>query len=182
MRAFYAIFPLRADATESLARVYAAAEEKNIQLLVEPVSVAKARKLSGIDISGIFMITPNEDELPSICNVPHKNIQDCLEELFQRGIKNIWLRKGEKGSEIFNKGNNLSLAVPAINVIDSTGAGDAALAGWAAAHHWGLSPVKCLQAGHTLAIEVLQVHGAVITDISKEKLLHSIKKYYQDEQ
>ena len=155
---------------------------KDIPLLIEPVSVAKAKKLARVDISGVFMLTPNEDELPSLCNMAYQNVQACLEELFQRGVKNIWLRKGEKGSEIFSKEISISLHAPGISVTDSTGAGDAALAGWVAAWYWGLDPLKCLQAGHALAVNTLQVHGAVITDITKEKLFHSIKKYYPDEQ
>ena len=156
--------------------------EKNIPLLVEPVSVAMAGKLAAIDISGIFMLTPNEDELPSLCNIAHQNVLDCLEELFKRGVKNIWLRKGEKGSQFFNKESCFALHAPQITVTDSTGAGDAALAGWVAAYSWGSDPLKCLKAGHALAVEVLQVHGAVIASITKEKLFHSIKKYNPDEQ
>ena len=156
--------------------------EENIQLFVEPVSVAKARKLAHIDVSGIFMLTPNEDELQSLCNVLHHNVEECMEELFNRGVKNVWLREGEKGSRIFNKGITLSLHAPAISITDSTGAGDAALAGWVAACLWEETPLRCLQTGHSLAAEVLQVRGAVMQEMTKEKLFQSIIKYYPDEQ
>ena len=169
-------------AEESLSWLAAFSREKNIPLLIEPVSVAKACKLSRVDISGIFMITPNEDELPSLCKDIHDSIGGCMQELFERGVENIWLRKGEQGSEIFNRKENIALHAPVISITDSTGAGDAALAGWVAAYYHGYDAVKCLQAGHTLAIEVLQVHGAVIPGFTKEQLFHSIKKYYPDEQ
>lgn len=44
LRAFYATFPLQADATESLSRVYAAAEEKNLQLVRGEYALAKDRQ------------------------------------------------------------------------------------------------------------------------------------------
>ena len=70
---------------------------------------------------------------------------------------------------------------PSITIKDSTGAGDAALAGWAAARYMGMNEWQCLKAGHTLALEVLQVTGALETSITKEKLLNAVKKYYPDE-
>ena len=42
--------------------------------------------------------------------------------------------------------------------------------------------MACIKAGHVLAMEVLQVHGAVMNNISIDKLLSSVKKYYPDEQ
>ncbi|MBP9099139.1 MAG: hypothetical protein KBF74_10015 [Ferruginibacter sp.] len=156
--------------------------EKNIPLIIEPVSVAKARKLSHIDISGVFMITPNEDELPSLCKNNYDDNNSYLEELASRGVINTWLRKGSRGSTNFSKDGNISLHVPEINIADSTGAGDAALAGWVAAWYKGYELMACIKAGHVLAMEVLQVHGAVMNNISIDKLLSSVKKYYPDEQ
>ena len=120
----------------------------NIILLVEPVSVVKAKKLAEADLTGIFMLTPNEDELPSLCKQVHQHITESIEELHQRGVKKIWLRKGADGSEIFGKDSNLSLHAPSITIKDSTGAGDAALAGWAAAWYMGMDEQQCLRAGH----------------------------------
>ncbi|CAN5877484.1 winged helix-turn-helix transcriptional regulator [soil metagenome] len=152
-----------------------------IPLLVEPVSVAKARKLAGISIDGIFMLTPNEDELVSLCAGGHKTTADCVAELVQRGVQYVWLRKGENGSVIFHAQGTITLHVPSIKITDSTGAGDAALAGWVAARYYGMNGEVCLKAGHALALEVLQSGGAVLKNLTKEHLFHSIKKYYPDE-
>ncbi len=155
--------------------------QKNIPLLIEPVSVSKAKKLADMDMAGVFMITPNEDELISLCKHPAQNVNEALKELFQRGVKKIWLRKGAAGSEIFGKDGGLSLAAPTISITDSTGAGDAALAGWAAARYMGFDEMQCLKTGHALAFEVLQVNGAVANTVTKEKLFKAVKKYYPDE-
>jgi len=154
---------------------------KNILLLVEPVSVSKAKKLAGTDCSGIFMVTPNEDELISLCNSGPGNTNEAISELLARAIQKVWVRKGSAGSEIFDRNGSLSLHAPEIIIKDSTGAGDAALAGWAAAYYWGMNEEQCLKAGHALALEILQAAGAVSATITKEKLLNAIKKYYPDE-
>lgn len=152
--------------------------ERDIPLFLEPVSVTKAKKIASLDLNGIFMLTPNEDELPSLCKQPHQNTSEAIHELLQRGVKNIWVRKGAEGSEIFNKENKMGLHAPFIQVKDSTGAGDAALAGWVAAYCMGMNETDCLKAGHAMALEVLQVKGAIVTSITKEKLLSALKKYY----
>ena len=154
--------------------------QHNIKLIVEPVSVEKAKKLSLVNLSGIFMLTPNEDELPSLCLEEHNNPEKCIKELLQRGVEYVWVRKGKNGSEIYNKKGSIQLGTEDIQMLDSTGAGDGALAGWVAANHLGLSQMKCLQAGHSMAYEVLQVKGAIIESLSKKTFTQLIQKYYPD--
>lgn len=153
-------------------------KKEDIKIIIEPVSVAKARKLSKINLENVFMITPNEDELFSIGGVENNDTQKAIDEILKKGVKSLWLRKGKHGSVIYNNENNLSLAAAAITVKDSTGAGDAALAGWVTAYIENYVPMDCLKAGHTLAFEVLQTEGAVKTDLNKKFLFESINKYY----
>lgn len=166
----------------TLCWLIAFSKEHKIPLFIEPVSVSKAKKLACIDISAVFMITPNEDELSSLCKEAEQFADSYIDTLLKRGVKNIWLRKAANGSTIFNKQGKLDLHAPLINITDSTGAGDAALAGWIAAYYLGLEPIDCLRAGHAMAIEVLQVHGAAVSGFSQKKLFNSIKKYFPDEQ
>lgn len=143
-------------------------EENNIKFVVEPVSIAKGRKLAKAQVNGLFMTTPNEDELPSLSLVQHSEFNSIIKELLARGINYIWLRKGEKGSSIYFADEQLSLHAAKVNVKDITGAGDAALAGWIAAHYWGLDELQCLKAGHTLAAEVIQLKGAIVHILTKK--------------
>ncbi len=154
---------------------------QNIKFIIEPVSVDKAKKLAALDLNSVFMITPNEDELLSLSENKFHNQQEVIRHLLNSNVKNIWLRKGEKGSEMFSENKQLALKAATVSITDSTGAGDAALAGWIAAHYWKWDELECLKAGHSLAAEVLQVMGAVAPDITKEKLSSLIKKYYTDE-
>ncbi len=154
--------------------------KNNKKLFIEPVSVAKARKLSALNLNGVYMITPNKDELISIINKEERGEQEMIVELLNRGVENIWLRKEALGSQMFDKNGSLSLSVPEIKIIDSTGAGDAALAGWITAYIDNLPVIDCLKNGHTMAMETLQVEGAVNYNITKEKLISASRKYYHD--
>ncbi len=165
---------------EAISWLSAFCKEKNIRLIIEPVSVIKAKKLAIADVSGIYMVTPNEDELPHLSFTSNSEREFLLEEILQRGIENVWLRKGVNGSSIYTKGCAVDLDAANISVLDTTGAGDAALAGWIAANYLGMDNLKCLQAGHALAFEVLQIKGAILENINQQKLFSSIQKYYPD--
>lgn len=150
----------------------------DIKLIIEPVSVSKARRLSALDLSGVFMITPNEDELLSLISSSASSQEQAVDELLGRGLTHLWLRKGEKGSSVYGREQMISLPAPAVTVHDITGAGDAALAAWVAATHYGWNNMQCLKAAHAMAAIVLQQEGAVATHISKDNLETAIKKYY----
>jgi pseudouridine kinase len=157
------------------------AKKENKILIIEPVSVAKSKKLSNLDLNDVFMITPNEDELVSIMSsdVIDSNAIKCF--IIEKGLRNIWLRKGSSGSAMINSLNQASVNAKKIKVIDSTGAGDAALAGWVAAYLNNFDTLKCIQIGHSLAFEVLQVKGSVKHDINFSELLELNNKHYPDE-
>lgn len=152
---------------------------KQVPFFVEPVSVEKAGKLARIDLSGVFMVTPNEDELPALCKDASADASKCAEELMKRGVRHVWLRKGPEGSEVITRGGSSYLAAMPIEVVDSTGAGDAALAGWVAGWYIGLDPLICQQLGHSLAFEVLQHPGAILPSADLPAIL---SKYYPDAQ
>lgn len=155
------------------------AKDHHKQLIIEPVSVAKASKLAALDLNGVFMITPNEEELISICSNDAQKEQ-LLVSLFDRGVQTIWLRKGAKGSVVYTAKHSIDLSVPAIQIVDSTGAGDAALAGWVFGYVKGEDEVTCLQLGHTLALETLKRKGTVDTSLTSSALDNHKKMYYND--
>jgi pseudouridine kinase len=150
------------------------------KLIIEPVSVPKATKLADLNLNGVFMITPNEEELLKINTLESDEEQTHLNFLFRRGVANLWLRKGSRGSVIYQPETNLSLSVPTITIVDTTGAGDAALAGWVFGHLQQEEALTSLQLGHTLAFTVLQTKGAVDSTINKEKLYQLKQTYYHD--
>jgi pseudouridine kinase len=154
------------------------AKANHKMLIIEPVSVTKAAKLQGLNLDGVYMITPNEEELMVMNPVGVK--EEPITTLHQRGVAKIWLRKGNQGSVIHEVTGAKPLAVPQIQILDSTGAGDAALAGWIFGYVNNQEELTCLQLGHTLAFEILKIKGSVDFTLNKEKLDTLKNKYYHD--
>jgi len=152
----------------------------NQTLIIEPVSVPKATKLATLNLEGVYLITPNQEELQVMHPLSISQEQEQLDALQQRGVSKVWLRKGSQGSVIHQKENSLTLGVPPIAIVDSTGAGDAALAGWLLGFLQNEEELTCLQLGHTLAFEILKKKGTIDTTITKEKLYSLKSEYYHD--
>lgn len=150
----------------------------NVPLIIEPVSVPPAEKLAALDLAGVYMITPNEDELPAICqpHVPAREQQ--IGQLLDRGVQNVLLHTGAQGSVWYKARTSMTLHAPLVNIKDCTGAGDALLAGWVLGKWLDKTDVECLKMAHTLAAEVLQVKGAIATNLNLRLLFESVEKYF----
>jgi pseudouridine kinase len=174
---------LLADANvsvESMDWLLAFSNESGIPFIIEPVSVPPAMKLKGIDLNGLFLITPNEDELPVIVSDKAFLTQLQIEALLEKGVKNIWLHNGKHGSALYNAEKTITLHAPDIEVVDCTGAGDGSLSGFILGKHLGKSDLDCLKLAHTLSAEILQVNGAIVTHLDQQALLQQVSKYYPD--
>ena len=154
--------------------------ETGIPLILEPVSVPPARKFKDVNLSGLHLITPNEDELPVLCSEKALFTQHQIEELINKGVENVWLHNGKLGSAIYNKERSITLHAPEIEIVDCTGAGDGSLSGFILGKTLGKEDVDCLKLAHTLSAEILQVNGAIATHLNQEKLLTLVSKYYPD--
>ncbi len=152
--------------------------ENNIPFIIEPVSVPPARKYRNVNLSGLYMITPNEDELPVLCSEKAFFTQQQVDELLSRGVKYIWLHNGKHGSALYSPDKSVSLHAPSIDVLDCTGAGDGSLSGFILGKYLGKEDADCMKLAHTLSAEILQVNGAIATHLTQEKLLGQVGKYY----
>lgn len=154
--------------------------KSEIRLIIEPVSVPPARKLATINLRGVYLLTPNEDELPAICNTNATTTEAQVLELLQRGVQNIWLHRGKQGSSIYNTTETIELVAPEAEVLDCTGAGDGSVSGFIMSKYMGKSNQESLKVAHTLSGEILQVNGAIATHLNQEKLLSLVPKYYHE--
>lgn len=154
--------------------------QTGIPLIIEHVSVPPARKLRQANLNGLFLITPNEDELPVLCSDNARTEEQQIGELLNRGVRNVWLHKGKQGSAFYSKEKQILLNAPSINVLDSTGAGDGSLAGYILGKYLGKEDIDCLKLAHTLSAEILQVNGAIATQLDQQKLLTFVSKYYTE--
>ena len=128
--------------------------ETGIPLILEPVSVPPARKFKDVNLSGLHLITPNEDELPVLCSEKALFTQHQIEELINKGVENVWLHNGKLGSAIYNKERSITLHAPEIEIVDCTGAGDGSLSGFILGKILGKEDVDCLKLAHTLSAEI----------------------------
>jgi pseudouridine kinase len=151
-----------------------------IPFIIEPVSVPPAKKFKGVNLGGLYMITPNEDELPVLCSEKSFLTQLQVEELLSKGVKYTWLHNGKHGSALYSKDKAITLHAPDIEVVDCTGAGDGSLSGFLLGKHLGIDDLHCLKLAHTLSAEILQVNGAIATHLNQEALLSLVTKYYPD--
>lgn len=153
-------------------------QETGIPFILEPVSVPPARKFRSVNLAGLYMVTPNEDELPVLCSEQATMTQMQIEELLENGVQHIWLHNGKMGSALYKKEKAITLHAPNIEVRDCTGAGDGSLTGFILGKFLGLDDMECLKLAHTLSAEILQVNGAIATHLNQEKLLGLIDNYY----
>jgi len=166
---------IRVDTGEWLVRF---SRETNIPFILEPVSVPPARKFKGADLKGLYLLTPNEDELPVLCTTESTLIPHQVEELLNRGVQHIWLHNGKNGSALYSKEKVTNLHAPSIEVVDCTGAGDGSLSGFLLGKHLGWSDIDCMRMAHSLSAEILQVNGAIATHLDQQTLLSRVDHYF----
>ena len=87
-------------------------------------------------VKNVDVITPNETELRILMGLAPDDPTPTTvlaKQLQQRGAKTIIITMGEKGSLILTPEMDLAVPAIAVNVVDSTGAGDAFNSGLAVA-------------------------------------------------
>ena len=165
---------------ESMEWLLAFSKETGIPFIIEPVSVPPASKLANMNLDGLYLVTPNEDELPVMCGEDVHGTRKHVDALLERGIQNIWLHNGIHGSSIMSKEKSVSLHASLVEVVDCTGAGDGSLSGFLLGKHLGKEDIECLKIAHSLSAEILQVNGAIATHLNREQLLNLVPHYFPE--
>lgn len=155
-------------------------QEHKIRMIIEPVSVPPARKIAQVDFNGLYLITPNEDELPALCSPQAETVDQQIQELLSRGVQYIWLHRGALGSALYSRTETLVLHAPDAEVVDCTGAGDGSVSGFIFSKYNGRDNLNSLRTAHTLSAEILQLKGAIATHLTQEKLLDRVSLYYNE--
>jgi pseudouridine kinase len=146
-------------------------ERHGKRLLIEPVSVAKSRKLlDAVRSSPVFAITPNAQQLAALSS--EANLDDALRSLHALGFRNIVLHRGAQGA-VASDGATI-VDVPPINIadiMDVTGAGDAAVAGLIAGLAEGLTLGEAARWGQAAAAIKLSSRDSVSSALTRDRLL-----------
>ena len=109
-----------------LETVYAAidfAQKNNIPVLLNPSPLHEIPDLEKICPCEFLVL--NELELETLTGLPAENFREAAQKLLTRGLKNIILTLGSRGSIWFAAGVEEFVAAPKVESVDSTGAGDA---------------------------------------------------------
>jgi pseudouridine kinase len=147
--------------------------QEKIPCIIEPVSVAKARKLFDCDLKDVLLISPNEDELRSIAG-DLSEAELMISKLVNRGVKNIWLRQGKIGSKLFNNDETIFQPASLIDISDVTGAGDAALAGFIHCYLKNKNLKECMRSGQAMAELILTTKGSILNSLNIDLLEQKI--------
>ena len=89
---------------------------------------APARAIPAQDLAGIDIVTPNHGELRILQGLPADAPADDLElcrRLLAAGVGTVILTRGEEGALIVRPDGELAIPSHRVDVVDSTGAGDA---------------------------------------------------------
>lgn len=146
---------------DTLVAALSLAAEAQVHVVVEPVSVPKARALV-LGRHRVHTVTPNAAELEALTGLPtatDAELAVAMPALHARSVDIVWVRLGERGS-LLSHGRNLAIldAVPT-TVVDVTGAGDAMTAAYCHALVQGGSPLEAATLGHrAAALTVASVH------------------------
>ncbi len=164
--------------TDALRWLISFCDSYNLPLIIETVSVAKAERLHQALPGNILMIKPNLEEIEVFGGKPGSTLppEERIAFLHRNSVRYVWLSKADEGSILSDGSKFWTLNAPDIILKDSTGAGDAATAGWVHAYLQGKDPLTCMRTGHAAAAAILETEGAVRDDLSKELLQSYLAK------
>jgi pseudouridine kinase len=143
-----------ADCNLPLETLEEIANQAAARLIIEPVSVAKCVKmLALLKTHGLFLATPNFDQIEALTGT--RDPQAAAKMLHRQGLANIVIHAGEQGAYASDGQTFVHIPTAASQVIDVTGAGDAATAGLVQGLLQNLSLEKAAIIGQEMAACVI---------------------------
>jgi pseudouridine kinase len=131
------------------------------RLIIEPVSVAKSQKLHNLLTSHqIYLATPNLDQIEALTG--NRDIPAAIKALHKMGLQNIVIHAGEQGAYVSDGIAITHIHSQAKNIIDVTGAGDAATAGLISGLINNLPLAKAAEIGQMIAAKVIASHSSTL--------------------
>lgn len=160
------------------------AAETGTPVVLDPVSVPKAERVSAVLAGGLrwLALTPNRDELGALTGLPVGDddaVAAAVEALHERGVEQVWVRDGATGS-LLSVGpdpasrESARLAPVPGPVVDVTGAGDAMLAAYCHALLAGRAPADAAAYAHAAAALTVAVPGSVRPDLTDRLVLDTL--------
>jgi pseudouridine kinase len=141
-----------------------------MRLMIEPVSVPKAKKLLTFKrAKPVFAVTPNKQQLEALTR--EKDLHGAIARLHALGFENVVVHRGSKGAVASSPDGLIEVAATAaLDIADVTGAGDAAVAGLVAGILEGLSFSQSAALGQAAAAIKLASRDSVSAALSRDRL------------
>lgn len=152
----------------------------NVDIFIESVSANKCEKLAKIIEKNknlnIHTIKANKIEAEILGNIKIKDNNDLdiiAKKLHSKGIKNVCITLGENGAYYFDGVNSFITKNKQVNVVNTTGAGDAFFAGLIYGYLKNKAPTELINyglAGAKIALESFSAVSDNMSVINIEKL------------
>jgi len=151
---------------------------KDVDFFVDTVSVAKAAKVKTL-LPFIHTIKPNKLEVEQLCDTTinnDKDVKNAISILLNKGVKNIVVSLGEKG--IYYGNNNCigKLVNKKVKVVNSTGAGDAFMAGLVYGYINNKSLLDSCKISMTASALTLEHESTINPNLSIDKINKILKE------
>jgi pseudouridine kinase len=147
------------------------------QIFVDPISTAKAVKISGY-YDRIDMLKPNRLEAEILSGLKVKSEEDYLPVLnwfIKKGCKSIVISMGKDGLIGSNGREAYHLSNTKVEIVNTTGAGDAFMAGFVYRQHNGFSFLKSLK--YALANSAIALIS--LDTVNSENSPELLNEYYE---
>ncbi len=161
------------------ARAMELGRKHGVRTILNP---APATKLDPAALQYVDYLTPNETELRILMGLPPDDLTPTIElaaQLRQQGVGNLIVTRGEKGSLILTDHGLEEIPGVSVEVVDTTGAGDAFNSGLAMALAEGFSlseAVKYANCAGATACTKLGVISSLGTRQTVDQLYHQTYK------
>lgn len=149
------------------------AETFRVPLYCDPVSTAKAGKLSGL-LGKIHTLKPNllEAELLSGIKIhDQKSLEQAAQALLDTGLKQVFLSMGKDGVYCANHNEHMTVPPYPCEVVNTTGAGDSMMAAVLWGHLQNFSMEDCARAGMAAASICMESTATISPQTSCENVL-----------
>lgn len=160
---------------ESLAYL---AEHCTAPLFVDPVSTAKAEKLSGL-LGHVHTLKPNRIEAELLTGVKitdGKSLRAAAGALLLQGVQRVFLSLGEGGVLAAQRGETQIVPICKADAVNATGAGDAMMAALVWSYLTGRSLAESAAAGTAAAALAVESEETINPKLSAEAVEARMKR------
>lgn len=161
---------------DAIINVIDMAYEKDIKIILNPAPVSE---LPDSIYHKLYAITPNETEAEKLSGIKMKKDEDVIkisQYFHDKGLKNVIITLGDKGAYISTENEKKWLSTIDVDVVDTTGAGDAFNGGFVA----GLSLGKSFLEACEFAMVVAGLSVTKLGTSISMPTIEAINKYIEN--